>query len=423
MAANAWLHRLALGIALPLAVLTAPALWAAEPKTAAAPAQAETDAAKAVRYTRALETAPLADNALEMRKWLLRWIVETPDHSVLVCDILGALDDENAPLFGELLVQMMGGNVAWQIEHPQDTDEVSHQMAGARSALKMYAAYLADDPKWQVPKLDPAIERERNGTLREHVVQKLAGDCSEESGREKVALGEQSPPPPFLGGFLRETHVIYPLKVPTGWVMQNEHRYDELESGASIRFQREGDVSGWMDVYFYPIGAISKQDLDRLAKAEREQLVTVWKDAATGAPLSALDTFSVPLKGGVSIPAGRQSRPEAITAYAADFTYKHRNNGRRYHSVLVFMVDRLYAIKLRYSADTDKLSRKQARKEAESFARSLLPEVDIISTGKCGSPAMAIGGQMADGCVGEDPIQPVVLEGRRELRFEYPTRR
>lgn len=418
--ANAWLHRLALGIALPLVVLTASELRAATPDTSAAATQTETDAARAVRYTRALEAAPLADSAPEMRNWLLRWILETPDYTVLVCDILDMPKKDDAPLFGELLVQMMGGNVAWQIEHPQDTDEVARQLAGARSALKVYAAYLAHDPKWKVPELDSVIERERDGTLREHVVQKLAGECSAENSTETMTLGDDGVSPPFLGGFLRESHVVYPLKVPTGWVMQSEHRYDELQSGVSVRFQREGDASGWMDVYFYPIGAINQQDLDTLAKAEREQLITAWRDVSAGEPLTALDTFSVPLKSAMSVPAGRQPRPEAITAYTADFTYTHRDNGKRYHSVLVFMVDRLYAIKLRYSADADTLSRKQVRQEAGRFARSLLPQVDITSTGRCGSPDMAINGQMADGCVGQDPIQPAVSDGRRELRFEYP---
>ncbi|WNH51337.1 hypothetical protein [Stenotrophomonas oahuensis] len=409
MNARIWISSLTLGLAL----LASHAVQAAS-------VPAETDAAKAVRYTRALEATPLADNALDMRKWLLRWMLETPDYTVLVCNMLDIPDDENGTLSGELMVQMMAGNVAWQIEHPRENDDVSRQMAAVRSALKMYAAYLAKDPKWKLPALDPVIERERNGTLREHVAKKVAAGCNSENGGEKMTFSEEAEPPPFLGGFLRESHMVYPLKVPNGWVMQSEHRYDELESGASVRFQREGDVTGWMDVYFYPIGVISKEQLEKLAAAEREQLVTVWKDAVTGAPLSPLGTFSVPLKAD---PSTSQPRPDAITAYAADFTYKHRENGKRYNSVLVFMVDRLYAIKLRYSAEAEKLSREQVRNEAEAFARSLLLEVEIISTGDCGAPARALEGGIAEGCVGEEPVQPLVPDGYRELRFEYPAPR
>lgn len=419
MNARMWISSLTLG----LAMLACHVVQAAAVQTANASTPAETDTAKAVRYARALEAAPLADNALDMRKWLLRWILETPDYTVLVCNMLDIPDDEKGTLSGELMVQMMAGNVAWQIEHPQQNDDVSRQMAAVRSALKMYAAYVATDPKWKVSALDPVIERDRNGTLREHVAKKVAAGCNSENGGEKMTFSEEAEPPPFLGGFLRESHMVYPLKVQTGWVMQNEHRYDELESGASVRFQREGDVTGWMDVYFYPIGVISKEQLETLAAAEREHLITVWKDASIGPPLSALGSFKVPLKAAMSVPAGRQPRPEFITAYAADFTYKHRENSKHYHSVLVFMVDRLYAVKLRYSVDVDKMTREQARHEAEAFARSLLPQAEITSTGRCGSPAMGINGKMADGCVGEDPIQPLVPEGYRELRFEYPAPR
>lgn len=419
MNARIWIRSLTLG----LAFLTSHVVQATAVQATDASTPAEADAAQAVRYTRALEATPLADNALDMRKWLLRWILETPDYTVLVCNMLDIPDDENGMLSGELMVQMMAGNVAWQIEHPQDNDDVSRQLAAVRSALKMYAAYLAHDPKLKVPALDPAIERERNGTLREYVAKKVAAGCNSENGGETMTFSEEAAPLPFLGGFLRESHIVYPLKVPNGWVMQNEHRYDELESGASVRFQREGDVAGWMDVYFYPIGMISKEQLEKLASAEREQLVGVWKDVIIGAPLSELGSFNVPLKAAISVPEGRQSRPDTITAYAADFTYKHRENGKRYHSVLVFMVDRLYAIKLRYSAEVDKMSREQVRNEAEAFARNLLPQVEIASTGSCGTPAMAANGKMADGCVGDEPIQPLVPEGYRELRFEYPAPR
>lgn len=422
MASTTWLHRLALGVALPLAVLTVPGSQAAEPKPAAAPAQTETDAAKAVRYTRALESAPLADEALEMRRWLLRWIVETPDYSVTVCNMLDLRADDRPALADELLLQMMAGNVAWQIEHGAGTDEAPRQLAAVESVLRMYGNYLVKDAKWVVPALEPLIVQQRAGTLREYVEKKTADACSSEGG-EPMTLSDEQDAAPFLGGYLRESHVVYPLKVPTGWEMLSEHRYDELEYGASVRFHRVGDESGWMDVYFYPMGVLNTEQVAQLAASERNNLVAAWKESFTDTPLSPLSTFSVPLNAAVSVPAGRQPRPSAVTAYEADFTYIHKENGKRYHSAMVFMVDRLYAIKLRYSAEAAKLSRAQARKEAENFARYLLPQLDITSTGNCGVPELTENGRMADGCAGQDPIQPAVLEGRRELRFEYPSSR
>lgn len=418
MNVSTWIHRLVLGVALLPAVVAASALHAAAPMPSSAPAQTETDAAKAVRYTRALETAPLADEALEMRRWLLRWIVETPDYTVNVCNMLDLRADDRPALADELLLQMMAGNVAWQIEHGEGTDEAPRQLAAVESVLRMYGNYLVKDAKWVVPALEPLIVQQRAGTLREYVEKKTADACNAEGG-EPMTLPDEEDAAPFLGGYLRESHVVYPLKVPVGWEMLSEHRYDEPEYGASVRFHRVGDESAWMDVYFYPMGVLKAEQVAQLAASERNNLVAAWKESFTGTPLSPLSTFSVPLNAVVSVPAGRQPRPSAVTAYEADFTYVHKDNGKRYHSVMVFMVDRLYAIKLRYSAEATKLGRAQARKETEDFARYLLPQLDITSTGNCGLPDMAENRQVAGGCVGQEPIQPAVLEGRRELRFEY----
>ncbi len=89
MNARIWISSLALG----LAMLASHVVQAAAVQTTDASTPVETDTAKAVRYTRALEAAPLAENALDMRKWLLRWILETPDYTVLVCNMLDIPDD------------------------------------------------------------------------------------------------------------------------------------------------------------------------------------------------------------------------------------------------------------------------------------------------------------------------------------------
>lgn len=217
---------------------------------------------------------------------------------------------------------------------------------------------------------------------------------------------------PLLGGFLRESHVVYPLAVPDGWKMLGEQRYDAPEHGASVRYHREGDKSGWMDVFYYPVGALAADALAEMADTERSNLVTTWEDALTGEPITRLTTFNVS--------TGRPAPYFIVKAYATDFSYLHRDNKKSYNSAMVLMVDRLYAIKLRYSADAETRSREEVVKEAQHFARQLLPQVEISSTGQCGAPGMAINGKPADGCLGEGSIQPEVGEGRRELRFEYP---
>ena len=46
--------------------------------------------------------------------------------------------------------------------------------------------------------------------------------------------------PPFLGGFLKETRILYPLR-HDGWEAQGEHLYDVQALGASVRAPRSMD--------------------------------------------------------------------------------------------------------------------------------------------------------------------------------------
>ncbi len=413
MTAPIWLFRLVLTAALPLVALPPSVLQAAEPPAEERPAVEEAESSRAVRYTRALEAEPLADDATAMRQWLLRWIMETPDYTVTVCNMLDLPDEDPPALASELMLQMMAGNVAYQIEHGTEGDEASRQLAGVESVLRMYGQYLVRDANWGVPALAPLIEHDRDGTLPGYVERRVADVCDAVNGK-RMALEEDAPATPFLGSFLRESHIVYPLAVPDGWKMLGEQRYETPEQGASVRFHREGDKRGWMDVFFYPVGVVTSDQRTKMAETERSNLVAAWDDALTGDPITRLTPFNVP--------TGRPAPHFIVTAYATDFSYLSRDTRKSYNSAMVFMVDRLYAVKLRYSAEADALSRAQVAKEAQHFARQLLPQVEISSTGDCGASGVADNAP-ADGCMGEDPIQPAVDEGRRELRFEYPAKR
>jgi hypothetical protein len=54
---------------------------------------------------------------------------------------------------------------------------------------------------------------------------------------------------PFLGGFLKETRVLYPLRIGD-WEAQGEHLYEQQELGASVRYVHQGDKDRWIDLYF-----------------------------------------------------------------------------------------------------------------------------------------------------------------------------
>lgn len=142
-------------------------------------APVESDAQKFVRMTRSLEADPLMDTDKSMRTWLIRWTAESPDVYVLVCDLLGPIPKEKVPHGGELLMQYMFGNAAFQIEHPQQAkDKHAVQIAGVRSALKAYTAILKKDVSARIPYWDDLLAKDRAGKLDKHLHGRIDAACT-----------------------------------------------------------------------------------------------------------------------------------------------------------------------------------------------------------------------------------------------------
>ncbi|MBX9403742.1 hypothetical protein K4L06_20745 [Lysobacter sp. BMK333-48F3] len=459
-----------LGFCLLLASATAGAQTPGD-ATAAPP---ESDTARVLRYTRALETAPDRADAPELRRWLTQWAIKTPDYTLAVCDLLdfGDAGGDAVPHADELLMQMIYGNAAFQIEAGGEADELSTQVAAVESALRAYAAFVARDAKARVARLDALIAKRDAGALRAYLAPRVEQKCRDAA--PTASNGAAAAPEPskqaFLGGFLRQSHVVYPLR-SGGWEMQAEKRYDQQEAGASVRFERAGDDSGWIDVFFYPVGVSSDADTAKMADAERRALLDTWgKSMAGPQDMTALSRFSVPIKHDARAePAsGSSAADDDIAAYALDFAYVR--DGKALSSAMVFAIDRMYAIKFRYSAETAKYPRARVRQDLEAFARDMLTRLDIGSSGGCWSPppvetlakgapvpqkamattsvkgeavawvlsdrvvmrdpsqadaaklqtlAMFLQGRLYRGCTGAEPSLPEVKDGMRELRFEY----
>lgn len=270
---------------------------------------------------------------------------------------------------------------------------------------------------------------------------------------------------PFLGGFLRETWVRYPTKVGE-WETIGERRYDTPDAGVSVRFERKGDETGRIDVFFYPIGVQTANQQAQYAEAERASLRESWREhMADPDDITPLSTIVIPM------PAQREDNPrsEGITARVTDFAYEREDT--RYNSAMLFAIHRMYAVKLRYSIGENASSRARVRDTLEGFARQLFPALSIDSTGECwalpsvevlpeGAPdpegalattsidgktatwvfadrvvvrksgqadaplsqilAMSLSGRLIDGCEAPSDTVPVAPEGTRYLHMEYP---
>ncbi len=406
--------RVALSVGVSVSLLFAPMIVGAQ-APAAAP---ESDVAKVVRYTRALETSPDRADAREIRRWLLEWAEDTPDYTINVCDVLdhASWGDANSSHGAELLVQTMYGNAAFQVEGGAKADELSKQVAGVESTLRAYSALVAKDPRASVLHLDDLIAKRDASKLRDYlrpIVEKRCSGITGAIAKPDSRIDASAPPAAlFLGEFLRESHVLYPLKLD-GWEMQGERRFDTQQAGALVRFQRSGDVSGWIDVFFYPIGVLTDEQVANRASAERQALLEAWGESMAGPlDMSALKTFVVQVDS--ESKSGKAIKEDGITAYTLDFAYAH--DGKPRSSAMVFTVDRMYAIKFRYSAQASEFTRARVRGELEQFAQHMLRRVEISSSGGCWSTSPAA---HFEGCTGAEPFQPEVKDGMRELRFEY----
>lgn len=150
------------------------AAQAAEPAT-------ESTSAKVVRLTRALERDPLGDTDKSMRAWVLDWLMRTPDHTIVICDVVNPLlKDDRAPNAGIYVLQQMFGNGAYQIEHPDDKDPGAPQLAGVESMLRAYSVVLTKQPQSRIAYLDTLLEQQTAGRLKQYMAPIIDEKCTKD---------------------------------------------------------------------------------------------------------------------------------------------------------------------------------------------------------------------------------------------------
>jgi hypothetical protein len=223
-------------------------------------------------------------------------------------------------------------------------------------------------------------------------------------------------PQPFLGGFLRESRIVYPLQVGE-WEAIGEHRFDEQEYGVSVRYAHGQDRDRWIDVYFYPAGVLSTTQFAEAAQSEADLIAQAHRQAGhSHFDIGDLHAISV---------AGA-----AIPARAVELGYTI--HGTAYSSAMTLLLDHLYFIKARYSIEQARLSREDTLRQLEHFTMQLHPRLVVLSTGDCSMSSQIDAGtgrvtrsarspdvRPLAGCAGESPINPDVSDGMREIRIEY----
>lgn len=262
---------------------------------------------------------------------------------------------------------------------------------------------------------------------------------------------------PFLGGFLKETRVIYPLRIGD-WQAQGEHLYEQQELGASVRYMHNRDKDRWMDLYFYPAGLLTQAQLAEAMEGTLEGL-------RLSAGYSAADIDPI---APIVFAQGSGAQKKKLTAYSTSMRLVRE--GQTYHSAMVMLVSDLYFIKGRFSVEEKSLSRRGAQKQLEKFMAAVVRESTLRSTGDCWMPppivekaalikdapgqlaatdkdgvlsavayadrvealdarspeaivmqflSMPMSGRLVPGCGPAEDMNPEVPKGMREIRMEF----
>lgn len=161
-----------------LSVLLACVVLAPLPSLAAKP---KVTTAQVVRLTRFLEERPLDENAPAIRALLIDWEEKSNEVIDYVCEgVMAPIPDDDVPNSAELLGQFIFGSAAHQISTPADKGKVvPGQLAGMRSMLKAYGAFLAADPAARIPRLDELASMDAAGTLPEYLAPIAIKACGE----------------------------------------------------------------------------------------------------------------------------------------------------------------------------------------------------------------------------------------------------
>lgn len=296
------------------------------------------------------------------------------------------------------------------------------------------------------------------GLLAAFAVAGVAASDAAPAGGAEPQEGGAAPQVPFLGGFLEETRIVYPLRVGD-WEAQGEHLYDDPALGASVRYRSGDHTDRWIDVYFYPVGVVPRTHLDQAAQGTQQEI-----ESGLGRPGGYLE---VDMGGLHRFQVETEGRGEPIPARSADMRLRLEQG--EFHSAMALLIDRMYYVKGRYSLDAALMDRAGVRAGLQDFMSELVRGTYIGSTGHCWSPApieklapgaeepadaaltvgsaedgawlvdgrvlarepegdearalsllaMAMEGRLYPGCVGAEPHNPDVGEGRREIRLEY----
>ena len=132
---------------------------------------------RAVEMATFLETNPLAKEAKDYRGALLFFLAEVPDITVTLCtNVFGESKRFKGDYDSELTGQQAFSQAKFIIENPDKAqDAAAVYLAGVEGVLRTWQAIKAAKPKAKFALMDELLEKQKAGTLAEHVQAGMKG--------------------------------------------------------------------------------------------------------------------------------------------------------------------------------------------------------------------------------------------------------
>lgn len=201
-------------------------------------------------------------------------------------------------------------------------------------------------------------------------------------GARKPVAEKPRPEQSFLGGYLRQSRIVYPLRVGD-WEALGEQRYDTAALGASVHYRNPRMPDARLDLYIYPAGVLLEGDFAQVAARTAQEMEAVARQRDP-ARFEAGITREFALQDPVARLLGEHTpRPRShVMQMGVD--------GAVLQSAMAIASRDMYLLKVRLSLAAEALERERVRAGAEQFLREAFAQLSIVNTGACFRPLQVV---------------------------------
>jgi len=132
---------------------------------------------QAVEMVTFLESNPFAKEAKDYRRTLFLFLVEAPDITIKLCtNVLGESKQLKGDYETEVVNHLMFSQAKFIIENPDKAqDDAAVYVAAVEGVLRTWQAVKTAKPKAKFALMDELVEKQKAGTLAEHVQNNMKG--------------------------------------------------------------------------------------------------------------------------------------------------------------------------------------------------------------------------------------------------------